>query len=137
MSPEPFRKSTDLEPLPFGLDLCLAARRLKEAGLFWHPQAGCFVWDDMGVIEAPSPFPDRIYFILNLRHFLRRFGTEEEMVDKLVWLPTWHQARLTCRAMAIGDTEVWETLCSSREKACGTELLLLYDLILRGLKGQS
>jgi hypothetical protein len=136
MRPTPFRSDIDLAPIPFGQNLRLAAKRLKEAGLLWHPQVGCFVWDEMGVIEVPSPFPDRIYFVLNLGHFLRRFGTEENMVEKLVWLPTWHQARLICGRMGISATEISEALCAASVDTPGGELLLVYNLILTKLGDQ-
>lgn len=136
MRSTPFRGGTGLAPIPFELDHRLAAKRLKETGLVWHPHVGCFVWDELAGIGAPSPFPDRIYFILNLGHFLRRFGTVENMVDKLVWLPTWHQARLICLGMGIDSSEIWEALCSAGVEDAGNELLLIYNLILQRLEEQ-
>jgi hypothetical protein len=38
-----------------------------------------FFWDREAVIPAPSPFPQRVYFILNLRRFMAVFGSEEKM----------------------------------------------------------
>jgi hypothetical protein len=29
--------------------------------------------------------------------FISIFGSTDAMSEKLVWLPTWHQARLLCR----------------------------------------
>jgi hypothetical protein len=136
MRPTPFRQDSDLAPIPFGRDHRFAAKRLKEKGLLWHPQVGCFVWDEAGVIEVPSPFPDSIYFVLNLGHFLRRFGTEADMVEKLIWLPTWHQARLICKEMGIGAKEIWKAIGAAGAEPIGNELLLLYDLILRKLEAQ-
>jgi len=69
--------------------LCLLlASELKRAGLPWKPHVGCFLWDRDALIEASSPFPNRIYFILNLEHFLGRFETSEKIAEKLGWLPT-------------------------------------------------
>jgi hypothetical protein len=136
VKPTPFRTGIDLEPSPFGREHCLAAKRLKEDGLVWRPQVGCFVWDELGVIEVPSPFPDRIYFVLNLGHFLRRLGTVENMMDKLVWLPTWHQARQICRELGIDDVGIWEALCLARVANVGDELLLVYNLIQSKLEKQ-
>jgi hypothetical protein len=130
----PFVPDRDLAPIPFDLDYCIVAKRLKDHGLRWRPQVGCFVWDEAGVIEAPSPFPERVYFVLNLGHFLKRFGTVEKMIDELVWLPTWHQARLVCRRLSISDAEIWEALSSAGAEPVGSELLLLYHLILRELE---
>jgi hypothetical protein len=134
MKSTPFREELDLAPTPFGREHRLAAKGLKEKGLPWRPHVGCFVWDEAGVIEVPSPFPDRIYFVLNLGHFLRSFGTLEDMVEKLIWLPTWHQARLICKEMGMADMEVWEALCSAKFATVGSELLVMYDLILNRLE---
>ena len=92
MKPTPFNPETDLAPIPFTEKHCQAASKLKKAGLLWKPHVGCFVWDPEGYIKVDSPFPERIYFILNLGHFLRLFEATKKMVEKLVWLPTWHQA---------------------------------------------
>jgi hypothetical protein len=136
VKPTPFREGIDLEPIPFGQRHCLAAKRLKKEGLIWNPQVGCFVWDEAGIIEAPSPFPHRIYFVLNLGHFARRFGTMEDVADKLVWLPTWHQARLLCKTMGISKEEICEAVCTSGVATVDGELLSLYGLILKGLEKQ-
>ena len=74
MKPTPFNSKTDLPPIPFDLRHCQAAAQLKERGLPWTPHVGCFVWDPDAIMEVTSPFPNRIYFILNLGHFLRIFG---------------------------------------------------------------
>jgi hypothetical protein len=48
----------------------------------------------------PTPFDvqaDLPPINLDKRHFfLRIFGTQDSMTEKLVWLPTWHQACLLC-----------------------------------------
>ena len=134
MRSTPFREDTDLAPIPFKRDHRLAAKRLKEKGLPWRPHVGCFVWDEAGIITVPSPFPDQVYFVLNLGHFFRKFGTLEQMVEKLVWLPTWHQARLVCQGMGIGQQEIWATLSPDGVERVGDELLLIYDLILKRLE---
>ena len=136
MKPTPFRMSIDLAPIPFGRDLCLAAKGLKEAGLLWRPHVGCFVWDELEIIKPPSPFPERIYFVLNLGHFHRRFGTVENMVEKLVWLPTWHQARLIYKEMGTAESGAWDEVCASMAGPPGRELLVMYKLILEKLEEQ-
>lgn len=136
MRPTPFRQGIDVTPIPFSKEHCLAAKRLKAAGLVWHPHIGCFVWDELELIEIPSPFPHRIYFVLNLGHFARRFGTVGEMAGKLVWLPTWYQARLICESMGIDDAQVWERLCLEPVGIPGGELLVLYHLLLERLQEQ-
>jgi hypothetical protein len=55
------------------------ARRLKQLGLAWTPSVGHFVWDETGLINCTSPFHDYVYFILDLKHFLRRAGTIERL----------------------------------------------------------
>jgi hypothetical protein len=95
---------------------------------------GCFVWDPDNHIKATSPFPHRIYFILSLPRFLDIFGSIEAIAEKLVWLPTWHQARLLCRQMGISDqavADIWQ----SQPLSAGQELRRLYALITDALKG--
>lgn len=91
MNPTPFHPETDRPPIPFSLRHRELAREMKNAGLPWRPHVGCFVWDPDERIPVPSPFPDRVYFILNLGHFLRFFETAERLRDETVFLPTWHQ----------------------------------------------
>jgi hypothetical protein len=80
--------------LPISTEILTLARELKMSGVDWDPTVGSFVWDHLGIIEAPSPFPLRVYFILNLKRFLRIFGTSESIKEQLVWLPTSFQLRL-------------------------------------------
>ncbi len=125
---------TDLAPLPFDERHREAALRLKEAGLPWKPHVGCFVWDPGGSIPADSPFPDRVYFILNLGHFVRLLGTVERVRDKLVWLPTWHQARLVAGSLGVADKALRDFWTGGKDPAPGDELLRLYERILAELK---
>jgi len=133
MNPTPFNPETDFPPIPFDERHCRAALQLKEAGLPWRPHVGCFVWDREGWIEVPSPFPERIYFILNLGHFLRLLGSIEDVVQKLVWLPTWHQARQIGEKLGIGDKELAGLFTRAEAETPGDELLAVYDLILKRL----
>jgi hypothetical protein len=102
------------------------ARKLKRSGLDWIPQVGCFVWDPEEVIESPSPFPCRTYFVLNLDKFLRIFGSTENMIEKLVWLPTWYQARLVAAELGLD-------LAFGRDHPAD-ELRILYDHLLKALQ---
>ena len=109
--------------------MCRKAGELKAAGLVWDPQVGCFVWDPEQTIPAPSPFGNRIYFVLNLNRFLQFYQNTEELREKLVWLPTWHQARLLLQRM--GDE-------GKRTGGSAEEMFLhLYDRILAALRGGS
>ena len=101
MQPIRFDPKKDLAPIPFDEDICRLAADLKELGLDWRPHVGCFVWDPHEYINAESPFPSRIYFVLSLPRFLDIFGNVESMVEKLVWLPTWHQTRLICNQLGV------------------------------------
>ncbi len=121
MSLAPFDPRTDLEPVPFHPDVLELAARLKRAGLRFRPHVGCFVWDPEGVIDAPSPFPHRIYFILNLQRFEQIFGSMESIQERLVWVPTETQARAVLAKLG-GEADTPAT--GTRE---------LYELILKGL----
>jgi hypothetical protein len=133
MKPTRFDPSRDLAPLPFGQALCRKALELKTAGLNWIPQVGCFVWDPEETIPAPSPFGQRIYFVLNLNRFLQFYESIETMKEKLVWLPTWYQARLLLRRRGEGSNGPPPPPGLTDEK----EYLQLYDRLLGALGDSS
>jgi hypothetical protein len=133
MKPTPFVEGKDLEPIPFSSRHCKLAKRLKEKGLEWEPHVGCFVWDENEHISAFSPFPNRIYFILNLGHFLRIFESLENMKEKLVWLPTWHQARLLCKRLHLDQHELKSVGSFPEDKEAGEDVAALYAFILEKL----
>ena len=95
-----FNPEKDFAPMPFDDRICLRALEMKKNGLAWRPHVGCFVWDPDEIIKPDSPFPGRIYFILSLRRFIEIFETVDRIAEKLVWLPTWHQAQLVYRELA-------------------------------------
>ena len=130
----PFDPGKDLAPIPFEPGHVELAKELKRLGLPWTPHVGCFVWDGDGTIEAGSPIPDRIYFILRLPRVLSIFGTIEAMREKLVWLPTWHQARLLCRRFAIEDRELADIWASGRTVSLGDEILVIYQKLAEALR---
>ena len=136
MQPTPFSPANNHAPIPFSRQICLLAEKLKEAGLSWQPHVGCFVWDPSGHIAVPSPFPERIYFILNLNHFIRIFGSVEHIVQKLVWLPTWQQARLILKNFSADATEVLKAFETLKVLDEDEDLAVLYSLILKTLKKQ-
>jgi hypothetical protein len=111
-----------------------AARRLRELGLSWFPAPGHFVFDEAGVIEQPSPFQDRVYFILDLKHFLRRTGSVDRLQSALFWLPTWHDARELLQSQGAADGEVADALKNAGGIESRSELLTLYRLIAIGLQ---
>jgi hypothetical protein len=133
MKPVHFDPEKDLAPLPFDDRICRQARQLKAAGLKWQPHVGCFVWDPENCIKQDSPFPNRIYFVLSLPRFIEIFGDSEKMVENLIWLPTWHQARLLCTELGVpGDavSSLWQT---NEALSPDEELLHLYGVIMDAL----
>jgi hypothetical protein len=137
MVPVRFNPEEDFEPLPFDKVTCHMAAELKTLGLSWKPHVGCFVWDSEAFIKVESPFPGNIYFILSLPRFIDIFGSIEKMVDKLVWLPTWHQARLLCRQLGVTDQEVADQWRSEAAISPGGDLQYLYRLIGSALKNRN
>jgi hypothetical protein len=135
MTSKRFNPEKDLAPMPFDERICLRAMAMKKSGLAWRPQVGCFVWDPDEFIKFPSPFPGRIYFILSLARFIEIFDMIDQIAEKLVWLPTWHQARLVCRQLGMRD----ENIENRRQRELTSlspveELMQIYGLIIETLK---
>jgi hypothetical protein len=129
-----FDPEKDLAPMPFSRNICQRALDMKKNGLIWRPQVGCFVWDPDEFIKPTSPFPGRIYFILSLARFLDIFDTLEQVALKLVWLPTWHQAKLLCRQLGIADDIDKTARGDSDALSPADELLDIYEKILETLR---
>lgn len=134
MKPISFNPQKDLAPMVFDSHICQLAQEIKRLGISWHPHVGCFVWDPDKTIEVDSPFPHRIYFILSLPRFLDIFGSLEAIVEKLVWLPTWHQARLLCQQLNIPDDAVANIWQRRKSLSKGEELQKIYELIIDALR---
>lgn len=111
------------------------ARKLKRIGLAWTPQVSHYVWDETGIINCPSPFHDMVYFILDLKHFLRR-GTIERLQQELCWLPTWEQARELLRENGVSDEVVAQRLEQRQALRNGEERLCLYQLLEEAIVSQ-
>jgi hypothetical protein len=133
MMPIRFDPEKDLPPTPFDERICRLALEMKDLGVNWQPHVGCFVWDPDNWIKPESPFPNRIYFVLSLPRFVEIFESIQEMVRKLVWLPTWHQARLLCMRMGISDDLFKKNLQLSLKPTPTEELLTIYELIINAL----
>lgn len=131
MKPTPFNPERDLATMPFSQGVRDKALQLKQAGLPWMPHVGCFVWDADEHIRVSSPFPGRIYFILNLGHFLSRFQTIDGMIEKLVWLPTHHQARLLLEQYGMSNEYIHQSI--EKDMNSADELLVLYELLFETL----
>ncbi len=134
MKPIPFDPQKDLAPIVFDTHTCQLARQIKRLGIKWHPHVGCFVWDPDNTIEVDSPFPHRIYFILSLPRFIDIFGTPEAIAEKLVWLPTWHQARLLCEQLYVPNEAVANIWQDRTSFSAGEELQQIYELIIDALQ---
>ena len=133
MKPIPFNPATDIAPVPFNQRHLQLAREMKQRGLAWRAHVGCFVWDAEEYIEPESPFPLRVYFILSLPRFLSLFGSLEALAEKLVWLPTWHQARLIAVRLGVRQDMISGLWSSEVVVSPGDELLGIYRLILKVL----
>lgn len=134
MNPIPFNSQKDLPPVVFDTKTCRLASKLKQLGIPWQPHVGCFVWDPDEHIKAESPFPHRIYFMLSLPRFIDIFGSIEAISEKLVWLPTWHQARLLCQQLGVPDSDVANIWQSQIPPSAGDELMQIYELLIAALK---
>lgn len=121
-------------PIPIEAEVLEGAYLLKRNGLSWKPRVGCFVWDRESVLPVPSPFPLKVYFVLNMKRFLQFFDDVGKMEEKLVWIPTIGQALEISHAMGLRPTDLTD---SDHQWPTGTakeELLRLFDMILSGLK---
>lgn len=112
------------------------AQLFKAYGIEWQPAVGMYVLDQSELIEVPSPFQDRVYFILDLKHFLRRSGTLEELRERICWLPTYEQARELLFAAGVPHRSVAKRLVKSGAIDSGSERLELYRMIEDHLSGQ-
>ena len=137
MTPIRFNPEKDLAPIPFDERVCQLALDLKNLGLNWQPHVGCFVWDPDDIIKVESPFPRRIYFILSLPRFIEIFGSIANMVEKLVWLPTWHQARLLCEQLGVTKHDLDDDWQSGTAFSPGEDLLGLYRRIGDALQNRN
>ncbi|MEM8913248.1 MAG: hypothetical protein AAGC97_15890 [Planctomycetota bacterium] len=105
------------------------AHDLKFRGLTWIPSVGHYVWDRDHLIQHDSPFQGRVYFILELKHFLRRSDSLEHLTESMVWLPTWEQAREILHAFGVPAEDVAARLHCEAAIVSGTERLELYRMI--------
>jgi hypothetical protein len=137
MKPMPFNPDMDIAPIPFDHKHLQLAREMKQRGLAWKPHVGCFVWDCDEHIKAESPFPMRVYFILSLPRFITIFGSLEAIEDKLVWLPTWHQARLLAMRLGVSHEKMSGFWGPDSVISPGDDLLGMYRLIVGALLDRS
>ncbi len=106
------------------------ASELKRLGLKWLARPGQYVWDDQDLIEKSSPFQPRVYFILDLKHFLRRAGSIQRLQDLMVWLPTWEDLRSILLELGLTNEMISQHIQQTRALENGNERSVLYDLAL-------
>lgn len=113
------------------------ARQLKQAGLPWQPSVGHYVWDEADIIKCESPFHDMVFYILDLKHFLRRADTIENLQRDLCWLPTWFDARQILHELGVPAAAILERMqqCSAIEN--NSERLVLYQIIKEKLPAKT
>jgi hypothetical protein len=136
VKPIAFDPETDLAPIPFDQRTLELALKLKNAGLTWHPHVGCFVWDKNRRIQPDSPFPKHVYFILSLPRFIDIFGSTEAIEKNLIWVPTWHQARLLCHRLGISDDAVGECRQRGKQRSPSDEMCAVYELLVEALTNE-
>ncbi|HBE71751.1 MAG TPA: hypothetical protein DDW52_26710 [Planctomycetaceae bacterium] len=112
------------------------AQLFKAYGIDWQPSVGMYVLDQSELIEVPSPFQDRVYFILDLKHFLRRSGSLGELKERVCWLPTYEQARTFLFEAGVPHRAVAKRLSNAGAIDSGNERLELYRMIEDHLSGQ-
>lgn len=111
------------------------AQLFKAYGLDWTPTVGHYVLDQSDLIECDSPFQDRVFFILDLKHFLRRSETLENLKERMCWLPTWEQSRKLLRDYGVDDQYVAKHLSATNAIEQGHERLELYRLLEEQITG--
>jgi hypothetical protein len=135
MKSTPFDPGKDIPPIPFQKDLLEKALELKRKGLSWEPHVGCFVWDHQHSMGVPSPFPENVYFILNVGRFLEILGTVAKIKETLVWVPTWTQAMIVYEGMGGAISDIKDIL-EPQGLFVGEELMGLYEKISQQLEGR-
>jgi hypothetical protein len=126
----------EMSVMLFGDEEITLARQMRKYGLPWEPGVGHYVFDEAGLIEVPSPFQERVYFILDMKHFLRRAGSIEALKAGMFWLPQWHQARRIVRSLGIADAMLARKLAEGRAFESDAELRTLYRLIVQALRNE-
>jgi hypothetical protein len=85
------------------------------------------------VIEKCSPFQTGVYFILDIKHFLRIVGPIEEIKTGMFWLPLWEDCRNILKNLAIPWDQIENRLNKKSAFLNGSERLVLYEMILEEL----
>jgi hypothetical protein len=110
------------------------ARQLRRDGLAWEPKPGNYVYDETEFCKQPSPFQDRVYFILNYPYFMKAVGGVEKFKEIMTWLPTWDDARQILRSLRISDQQILDYLHEQNAIESRSERLALYEMIGSALR---
>ena len=113
------------------------ARQFRRDGLVWEPQPGNYVYDETGFCKQPSPFQDRVYFILNCPYFMKAVGGVDRFKEIMTWLPTWDDARDILRSLRVSDDRILEHLRRERAIENGRERVVLYEMIASALRSEA
>ena len=105
------------------------AKQFDELSLDWEPRAGHYVLDVTEFCQQPSPFQDRVYFILNYDYFMKAVGGVDRFKEIMVWLPTWEDAREILHSLEVTDESVEQQLQDGQAIANRSERIVLYRLI--------
>ena len=110
------------------------AQKLHALNFQWNPQAGNYVFDIKGIIDKNSPFQTGVYFILDIKHFLRVAGSLEGIKDSMCWLPLWEDCRKILTSLRIPWDQVENRLLENSAFQKDSERLALYEMILEKLQ---
>lgn len=105
------------------------AQELRDRGLPWEPKAGHYVYDETGFCKQPSPFQNKVYFVLNYNYFMKAVGGVDRFKEIMIWLPTWDDAREILRNSGISDMQLSQYLHDQHAIERGKERIALYELI--------
>ena len=105
------------------------AQKLHELGLPWQPKSGDYVYDIKGIIEKASPFQEGVYFILDIKHFIRRAESIEGIKESMCRLPLWEDCREILKDLGVGWEEISVILEEKSAFDKGIERRVLYDII--------
>lgn len=110
------------------------AKKLHAAGLEWEPEEGQYVYDLQGIIKKGSPFQEGVYFILDIKHFLRIAGSKEAIKKTMCWLPEWEECRSILSELGVGWDRIEGGLAERGAFENGAERLTLYEIILEEIE---
>ena len=105
-------------------------RKLHDSKLPWQPQAGNYVYDIKGIIEKSSPFQEKVFFILDIKHFLKRARSMNGIKESMCWLPLWEDCRNILKELDVSWSRIESQLVKNSAFENNTERQVLYEIIL-------